>query len=410
MTFADNYFKRFQAEPDSNPQPVPDKLGLAVVIPAYNEPDIEDTLISLLHNYEPGCIIDVILVFNAPDDKPEEVINRNLTDFQHYSEFAETLDHPFINLSVYWQVFPKKVAGPGSARKLGMDIALDRFNKINKNDGVILSLDADAVVSKNYLSSVYSCFSKNPDQDAATIYFEHPYQEADDPIVLYELYLRYFRHALKWTGYPHHFYSIGSCFAVRADAYAAQGGMNRKNAGEDFYFLNKIEINGNLGECNTPVVYPSGRVSDRVPFGTGPEVRKIKEEGRYDVYSMKCFELLAKVVRFVDKTYEISKADYDKSLDNFDGAVAEYFSRVYLWDAIEDARKNSTDEKSYLKRLYRYYDTFKVIRFLNYLSEHLHPKNDVAIESALLADKLEILYEDRDEESLLEAYRKYDQS
>jgi hypothetical protein len=408
MSFANTYFDRFQAEPEAEPQPVPDDLGLAVVIPAFNEPDVEDTLISLLHNYDPDCKVDVILVFNAPDDKPEEVINRNLTDYQHYSEFAKTLDHPLINLSVFWKVFPKKIAGPGSARKFGMDIATDRFNRINKPDGVLVSLDADAVVSKNYLQSIYRHFKDHQKQDAATIYFEHQYQEDDDPVVLYELYLRYFRHAMEWSGYPHHFYSIGSCFAVKAKAYADQGGMNRKNAGEDFYFLNKIELNGVLGECNAPVVYPSGRVSDRVPFGTGPEVKKIREDGGYDVYSMKCFQLLSDVVKFVNTTYQISKSDYDNKLNAFEPAVKQYLERVYLWDAIEEATKNSTDEASYLKRLYRYYDTFKVIRFLNFLSEQVYPKNDVAIESANLADKLDIQYDAHYAEALLEAYRIYD--
>ncbi|MGM0650275.1 MAG: glycosyltransferase [Bacteroidota bacterium] len=410
MGFADNYFIRFQAETEAEPQPVPENLGLAVVIPAYNEPDIEDTLISLLHNYEPGCKTDVILVVNVSDDDPKDMVARNLTDYQHYSEFAQTLDHPFIRLSVFWKTFSKKYAGPGSARKFGMDIALDRFNKINQHEGVIISLDADAVVSKNYLSDIYAHFKNNPKQDAATIYFEHPYQEGDDPIILYELYLRYFRHALEWSTYPHYFYFIGSCFAVKALPYAKQGGMNRKNAGEDFYFLNKIELNGVLGECNKPVVYPSGRISDRVPFGTGPEVKKIKNEGGYDVYSLRCFEELSGLVKFINTSYNMTRAEYDKQIKAFDKPVQAYLSKIYLRDAMENARNNSTNKASYLRRIYRYFDTFKVIRLLNYLSEHLHTKNDVTIESSGLADKLGIKYDDRSGESLLEAYRKYDRT
>ena len=36
--------------------------------------------------------------------------------------------------------------------------------------------------------------------------------------------------------------------AVRADAYLRQGGMNRRKAGEDFYFLNKFMVLGGYGE------------------------------------------------------------------------------------------------------------------------------------------------------------------
>ncbi len=408
MAFADTYFKRFQIENDEVKQPVPDNLELAVVIPAYNEPDIEDTIIGLMHNDDPECQVDVILVFNAPEDKEDAIINRNLTDFQHYTEFAESLDHSFIRLHVYWQLFPKKVAGPGSARKYGMDIAIRRFNTIDNPQGIIVSLDADAVVSKNYLKSIRDHFQKHPDQDAATIYFEHQYQEADDPVVLYELYLRYFRHAMEWSGYPHHFYSIGSCFTVKSKAYADQGGMNRKNAGEDFYFLNKIELNGVLGECNVPVVYPSGRVSDRVPFGTGTEVKKIREEGGYDVYSLKSFRALADLVKLLDQTYQMDSSAFNAAMEKFPKIVQDYAHRIYLWDAILDARENVADESAYLKRLYRYFDTFKVIRFLNVLAEKAFPKKDVAIVAANLADALGIKYEDHSEESLLLAYRQFD--
>lgn len=410
MGFADNYFIRFQAETEAESQPVPEDLGLAVVIPAYNEPDIEDTLISLLHNYEPGCTTDIILVVNVPDDDPKDTIARNLTDYQHYREFAKTLEHPFIRLSVFWKTFSRKYAGPGSARKYGMDIALDRFNRINNKDGIIISLDADAVVSKNYLSDIYTHFRDNTNQDAVTIYFEHPYQDEEDPVVLYELYLRYFHHALEWSTYPHYFYFIGSCFAVKAQPYAKQGGMNRKNAGEDFYFLNKIELNGILGQCNKPVVYPSGRISDRVPFGTGPEVKKIKHEGSYDVYSLRCFEELSVLVKFINTSYHITRAEYDKQIKAFDKPVQAYLSKIYLRDAMENARNNTTNETSYLRRIYRYFDTFKVIRLLNHLSGHLYPKNDVINESINLADNLGIKYDIPSGESLLEAYRKHDRT
>ena len=43
-----------------------------------------------------------------------------------------------------------------------------------------------------------------------------------------------------FVGYPDSIYTIGSAFAVRAEAYMKQGGMNRRQAGEDFYFLYKL--------------------------------------------------------------------------------------------------------------------------------------------------------------------------
>ena len=59
-----------------------------------------------------------------------------------------------------------------------------------------------------------------------TIYFEHPIEgdeyppEVYDAIIQYELYLRYYLQALRYTGYPYATHTVGSCFAVKASVYA----------------------------------------------------------------------------------------------------------------------------------------------------------------------------------------------
>ena len=72
--------------------------------------------------------------------------------------------------------------------------------------------------------------------------------------------------------------------AVRPEAYMKQGGMNRRKAGEDFYFLNKIMSLGGFGECAETTIYPSPRTSKRVPFGTGQAVLRNVETKTYTTY------------------------------------------------------------------------------------------------------------------------------
>lgn len=88
----------------------------------------------------------------------------------------------------------------------------------------------------------------------------------------YELYLRYYRLALEYTGHPHAYHCIGSAFAVRTLDYVAQGGMNKRQAGEDFYFLQKLIATGRYATLQSTQVYPSPRFSGRTPFGTGQAV------------------------------------------------------------------------------------------------------------------------------------------
>jgi hypothetical protein len=135
---------------------------------------------------------------------------------------------------------------------------------------VIACFDADCTCDPNYLAATENFFQSQPSAPGASIYFEHPLDgENREPIALYELHLRYYVEALRYAGFPHAYHTIGSSMAARADPYFKQGGMNKRKAGEDFYFLHKIIPLGGFGEINDTRVIPSPRASHRVPFGTG---------------------------------------------------------------------------------------------------------------------------------------------
>ena len=106
-----------------------------------------------------------------------------------------------------------------------------------------VSLDADTLVAKNYFREIEKHFRNHPKQVGATLAFEHQKQDLKqrhyEGIELYELYLGYYKQALQYSGYPYSLFTIGSAFAVTAEAYVKRGGMNRRQAGEDFYFFTK---------------------------------------------------------------------------------------------------------------------------------------------------------------------------
>ena len=70
---------------------------------------------------------------------------------------------------------------------------------------------------------------------------------------------------------------MGSAIGVKALPYIKAGGMNRRQAGEDFYFIQKLVPAGGYFSLNSTVVYPSPRPSFRVPFGTGASITKLTE-------------------------------------------------------------------------------------------------------------------------------------
>ena len=157
---------------------------------------------------------------------------------------------------------------------------------------MILCTDADTLFPKNYLSETLTYFQKNPKIQACSIHFEHPLdQENSKEIIEYELHLRYYVEALKYAKHPHAFHTIGSSMAVRSEAYQQQGGMNKRKAGEDFYFLHKLIPNGRFGDIVSTHTIPSPRLSDRVPFGTGKAMNdQINQKGELLSYHPQIFE------------------------------------------------------------------------------------------------------------------------
>ncbi|HOO90382.1 MAG TPA: hypothetical protein PLA74_06125, partial [Syntrophales bacterium] len=165
---------------------------------------------------------------------------------------------------------PGKSAGVGFARKIGLDLSLELFDYDTDSIKLLLCLDADTLVEPAYLAAVRDSFEKEQ-LTAAVIAFAH--QEADSAdeqaaICCYELFLRYYVLGLRWAASPYAFHSIGSTMACTAEAYAAVRGMNKRRAGEDFYFLDKLAKIGRVGRITATTVHPSARPSGRVPFGT----------------------------------------------------------------------------------------------------------------------------------------------
>ena len=271
MGFAAQYLAKNRLFGDFISQSPRQDLKYIVVIPSYNEDRITETLHSLWKAKRPQGSIEVITVINASEATPEDIRENNRRSLREIEEWRSIYaDEDFKVYPVQSPDLPAKDFGAGLARKIGMDEATSRFEKLGKEDGYIISLDADTTVEENYFTAIERTVEDGPSVNAGIIYFEHPVEGSEfseeiyHAVAQYELFLRYYNQGLRWTGFPYAFHTIGSAFFVRARAYVKQGGMIRRKAGEDFYFLNKIFQLGKISEVNSTAVYPSPRFSDRV--------------------------------------------------------------------------------------------------------------------------------------------------
>lgn len=367
MNFAESYYKRYSVAPkifNGNPR---SDTGIIVVIPCYDDEFIFTTLQSLDSAKCPPCSVEVIVVVNSAEDTDVAIVEKNR---RIYASLCEKKDS-YLNFALLPYIIegvPHKIAGVGNARKVGMDEAVWRFATIENPCGVIVSLDADCLVAEDYFTEIYSRFYCAKDHpNACTLQFRHNFDEklySGQEIVAcrrYEMYLRYFRLAQKIAGIPQCLHTIGSCLAVTAETYARMGGMARRQAGEDFYFLQKLALQSKVASVDKPIVFPSPSVSERVPFGTGRSVKKIIETGSCKVYNFGLFLLLKEFYSAFPSLY-----DGDSAVP---GEVIGFVGEQKFMSLVDECRKNTSDSKSFVKRMVAKFDVFFMIRFLNGFDE-----------------------------------------
>lgn len=372
---------------------MPSVPRLVVVIPCRDEPDPLATLKSLARCDPVDVPVEVIVVVNGSDGDGLEILRHNESCFEILESWSRTTENlPFTTLIRHHPQLPERHAGVGLARKIGMDEAALRLlgEKGTKKNGlgVIVALDADCQVAPNYFTALLDHFHQQPETAGASIYFEHPLEGLSprhrDGILGYELFLRTYRLGLLFAGSPHAYHTVGSAMAVNADVYRRLGGMNRRKAGEDFYFLQKIMAHGPFADITTTTVFPSPRVSHRVPFGTGRAMGKWFQEGPETVmtYDPKIFLELR---GFFVNLQELFSTKGDP-LPGSSLALAQFLEQQQFSAALSEIRANTSSPSAFMKRFFLWFNPFRLLKFAHFATDLYYPKIPVALAAAQLLE------------------------
>lgn len=344
-----------------------ENIELIIVLPAFKETSIELALQSLNNCVEPDCSVLILIVVNEPENASKEVSRINESCLETVKKYRSKFD-----LIATYQKLPKKKAGVGLARKIGMDEAVRIFKK-SGNDGAIVCYDADCRCDENYLVEIHKSFSQT-ETKAGIIFYEHQlHGENHNEILNYELYLRYYIDALRYAGYPYAHQTLGSCIAVRSSHYEKVGGMNSRQAGEDFYFLNKTIPMGGFVEINSTTVRPSDRISDRVPFGTGKAVKEIQELDEYEVYHPNTFEDLKLFFDRIEIFWLKETWKIPMTVKTFLGDDWE--------DQIEEIKTSVNSYEGFQKRFFHWFDAFQILKYVHFTRDNFY--QNVTLEEAL---------------------------
>ncbi len=270
--------------------------------------------------------------------------------------------------------------GVGTARKLGLDWGVEVFRQGGVLDGVLICLDADTRVESSYLGAIREHFGGGRGW-GAVIDFAHRFdgpEEQQDAIVAYEIFLRYHVLGLDYSGSPYAFHAIGSTLACTAEAYVAAGGMNRRQAGEDFYFLEALAKTGHVDRIRATTVRPSSRPSWRVPFGTGKRVERFLRGGHDEhcVYHPETYEILRAWLGLVEARPEEDAAfltgrarEIDVELGGFLGA--QDFEAI--WPKLQ---ANARGSKALVRQFHRWFDAFMTLKLVHHLRDNGLPEQD----------------------------------
>ncbi len=380
-------------------KPLIQNLDIAIVIPACNEyPTIFETFESIYESYQKAkektanpFSIGFIIVVNNKKSAPIDIKENNCTLLQTLSNY--TLENcPIITLNLTQENFEVPEAqGVGYVRKYGMDFAL------LCNATLIACMDADTLVSENYCEELFSFYEKckttHENKKAipvgAVTHFDHQ-KNKDEKIEEiareYENYMRTHSEELKKAGTPFWLWALGPTIVSSSYGYAGSAGMNKRIAGEDFYFLQSL-IKLHIQQNNTGftkediektldfpilncIVHPQSRYSDRVLFGTGKKLRDVKH-GKDEIvfYSEDVYESIKDFLDLVTN----AKGDPDLFYDE----VKERLPKIWqfleketffsIWEELY--RQNKKSDKRVFSAFHSWFDGLKILRLIHILGD-----------------------------------------
>ena len=370
-------------------------ITTAVVIPVIAEFDnLKNLLSSLIKNSKESLASTIfIFVINNLSSSSTEIkidnqksLNMLRLIINHKLENTDSFLRDIISSGIRIGIIDsasegnelfEKYGGVGLARKIGMDLALRYFDYENSSKKIIISLDADCIVESNYLKEIISNFNLKKLQ-VATVNYEHiikENEETTEAIICYELFLRYYVLGLKFAGSPYAFHAIGSTMVCDYESYINVEGMNRRKAGEDFYFLEKLSKNYLIENINTTTVFPSSRKSDRVPFGTGQRVGRFlrHNQNEYLLYNPKSFNVIKDWLRILDDEENNSVIKYMTAAKEINVDLFNFLIKQNIEIDLKKIFSNSVSIKQLKLQKMRWFDGFKTLKLMHYLRDNSLP-------------------------------------
>lgn len=319
---------------------------------------------------------EVYLCINNPaswassEEPSERAMYADNQETLHFLEATRT-NYAF-RITVLDRQWTGKQRGVGWARKA----LFEAIAKQHDGNELIVSLDADTAFSADYLEKVLTAMNAHPDHSALGVPYYHPLggdAATDRAMLRYELYMRHYhlmmldiearlaasRGAQSPAGipFPYAFTALGSAMVFPLWAYRRVGGITPLQGGEDFYLMQKFAKTGKVLQQCDAVIFPQGRLSSRVPFGTGPAIAGGLEamELAYPLYPHEGFEAVRDTYALFPDLYE---HDIETPMSPF---LRQQLRTDDLWGPL---RKNFRSRHLFVHACAERADGLRILQFL----------------------------------------------
>ena len=143
-------------------------------------------------------------------------------------------------------------------------------------------------------------------------------------------------------------------------------------AGEDFYLLQQLSKTGcKISMIENAFVYPSDRISDRVPFGTGKAVGEIIETGNWMTYHDQCYRDLGQLLLSVEENLNDTAEAIMGNVPATCRGWLEGRNFASIWPKL---LANSSDSQMLIQRFHEWLDAFQTLKLIHYLSDNHYPR------------------------------------
>jgi len=329
--------------------------GAAVIPVCDEEAEFPATLQSLIYARNKRKIA-LIAVFNHPEG--------NLEAEKSNSRLCQALQRMALP-GVFLLSAGALENGVGEARKQGLDCVMQSLDAEELHDFLCFFCDADSRVAPDYFSCLEALFQANPALAGAVPMLRHrmaPDAAQERAIRAYEKYCFDFQTNLAAAGSPYAYLTFGSAIVCRAESYAACGGMRVRKTGEDFYFLEALAKSSRFQVCQMPevLVYPSPRLSHRVPVGTGTRVDELLQGIPLPAYPERAWAALKHLLASATESALADPTSFLASLSDTSRAFLEKRDFGSQWLKI----LANTPKGQFRNAFFCWFDALRTLQFL----------------------------------------------